>query len=289
MSERADVYQRLKELTDEVIELFDWLVRTAKRRWEDHPSLGHVLPGLHAKGRSDFAALADLTWSDKTSGAAALARMFLEDTVDLCYLTSGDLEECERRARTFLCRALVEDERQVLVERHLEQTHKRGEPYSLDAPSFKKEALAATIARLRQAEDGTWAKDLLPVLEGWGTKVPPYPKMPERLKKTKAHPVVMNNLVGAYRRYYSGFSDFVHGGAALKHIVEVDQGGELLRVGLSKGRLPDHETPLITALLFAPDFLGRYDLYNECGAEERVRAVAEKRWSVLAEMFLESE
>lgn len=280
---------RMGGVCEEVRELFRTLPAAGKRRSAHTPSLAHVLPGLLAKAHSDFTALCDLTWSGRTSGCAALGRMFLEDTVDLYYLTSGEAAEPERRAAEFLCLALVDQERQELVEELMKAAHSRGELYQLGAfQGVNKKALGQVREQLRGMPTGMWRDKLLSTVEGWGDAVPRYPNMPVRLasiEKITTLPMVLSNLIGAYQRFYPGFSDFVHGGGALKHIAEIGSSEDgATRVGLSTGRLAEgHETPLITALLFAPDFLARYNDYFDCGAGNRIRALAERRWVLLEE------
>jgi len=278
------VNDELRLLCNDTRELFDWLPMAAKRSLAGTPSLAHVLPGLLAKARSDFLALADLTWSDRTSGCAALGRVFLEDVVNLFYVSSGDLAEQERRATEALCHALVEEEKHALLLEAYRNAEGWEEPLDLKERELTNAALASALDAGSDYKS-PWACEVLKMLGAWTAQIPQYPGIRSRLRAIDAHPAVKRNLVGAYCRYYGSFSGFVHGTAALLHITRAEDG----RIGLSKGRLCGHTTPLITALLFAPDFLTRYDALLECAADGAIAELARKRWEELGKLSFADE
>jgi hypothetical protein len=147
---------------------------------------------------------------------------------------------------------------------------------------FNRQALDQILALGPRTEGNPFAERVIETLASWKSNVPRYPSIPTRLDAIDGEVQCRRNLIGAYYRFYANFSSFVHSSGALTHVVEFE--GE--RVGLSKGTLKGHFTPLLTALLFMPDFLTRYDDCFECGFFDQVTRLAQLRSSLLGEMSL---
>jgi hypothetical protein len=236
-----------------------------------------------AKARDDFTALLGLTVDGRTSASAAISRVLLETTIEFFYLTSGTRPQQEHKAAKFFAVAAVDKLEQTLVEGEMKKLHTAGEQYQTTDLGLRRQALKATIEKLKR-QDGQLASRLLGILEPYqgSGSVPGHPRIGTHLAGIRAHPQVLSNLVGGYRRYYSPFSAFVHLTACLDYVVDIEDVDGSRRIGLRKGKLPvGHMTPLEVSLLYIPDLLGRYDERFQCGQATKVQQLASRRWVVI--------
>ncbi|MHB1345310.1 MAG: hypothetical protein ACYCX3_13280 [Thermoleophilia bacterium] len=282
---------RFEALCAEADGLFRDLPSAAAQGANSGPYRGLVLPALLAKARDDLGAVAELTFTGRTSGAAMVARALLETTVGVFYITSGERSEHELRACEVFLAALVDEQFALLVEEKHSEKHGKAELWTvadLDH-GLRAQALDEVVVDLAH-KPGPMAETLRALLVAaaddrrrWRPK-----QVPAMLKSIDAPATALSNLVSAYMHFYSSFSGFAHLSAALKYVAAAGEPSEgSTGIGLQAGALPvGHATPLEVALLFVPDLMARFDQTFSCGLAARISQLAVLRWAAIMDSDL---
>ncbi|MBN1837871.1 MAG: hypothetical protein JW820_18585 [Spirochaetales bacterium] len=243
-----------------------------------------VIPGLLAKTRDDFRALGDLTWQGCTSASYAVARLLIDETVDLFYLTTGEPEERKDRSARFLAFVLAEMRRVSLrwEEFELRRAMEESTPPDDNDPVRRRAAMESIRELVDTANDGQFKE----LVERY---VEEFPKVPlswaglgieDRWNRAEIDSVARRNLDYPVCVFYPSASLFIHSPGCLMYLG--DRASRPDAIALAKGRIRDlHFEPFRLGLLVVMDFLRRCNTLFSAGLEGSIDSLAEERRKLL--------